>query len=148
LQPRHGEDGIGGVAVAAFEMAAAEVIVGLHVTDHGVDGGAAPDFAFDNTDDAALLSGDEDAVRVRRLVAAISLVDIAALEARETLGGFHGGGDRVPVGGMAGQRLGMQHGPSAGSSGFVGDDGDLGAKTRAGLIIASADASTSGTWKE
>jgi hypothetical protein len=32
-----GKDVVGGVAVAAFEMAAAEVTVGLHVTDHGFD---------------------------------------------------------------------------------------------------------------
>jgi hypothetical protein len=33
-----GEDGVGGIAVAAFEVAAAEVAFGLHVTDHGLDG--------------------------------------------------------------------------------------------------------------
>jgi hypothetical protein len=69
-------------------MAAAEVSVGLHVTDHGFDGGAAPEFAFDEAEDAPLLSGDEDAPRIGRVVAAISLVDIAAFDgaAGETLG--------------------------------------------------------------
>jgi hypothetical protein len=36
-----GEDGVCGVTVSAFEVAAAEVSVGLHVTDDGFDGGAA-----------------------------------------------------------------------------------------------------------
>ena len=36
-----GEDCVGGVALAAFEIAAAEMSVGLHVSDHGFDGGAA-----------------------------------------------------------------------------------------------------------
>jgi hypothetical protein len=47
-----GEDGVGGVAVAAVEMAAAEVTVGLHVTDHGSDGAAASELALDGTEDA------------------------------------------------------------------------------------------------
>ena len=32
-----GEDGIGGISGSAFEMAAAEVSVGLQVSDHGLD---------------------------------------------------------------------------------------------------------------
>jgi hypothetical protein len=55
-----GEDCVGGVALAAFEIAAAEMAVGLHVSDHGFDGGAAFEFALDGTVDAALLAGDED----------------------------------------------------------------------------------------
>jgi hypothetical protein len=46
-----GEDGIGGIAGAAFEIAAAEVAFGLHVADHGLDGGASPQFAFDDTEE-------------------------------------------------------------------------------------------------
>ena len=34
---------------------------GLQVSDDGLDGGAAAQFAFDNTEYAALLAGDEDA---------------------------------------------------------------------------------------
>ena len=33
-----GEDNIDGIALADLEMAAIEVSVGLHVTDHGLDG--------------------------------------------------------------------------------------------------------------
>ena len=59
-----GEDDVGGVALAAFEVAAAEMAVSLHVADHGFDGGAASQFALDGAEDAALLTGDEDAARI------------------------------------------------------------------------------------
>ena len=68
-----GEDCVGGVALAAFEIAAAEMSVGLHVSDHGFDGGAAFELALDGTVDATLLAGDEDTAWVRRIVAAVSL---------------------------------------------------------------------------
>ena len=41
-----GEDGIGGVSGTTFEIAAAEVTLGLHVADHGFDGGSAAEFAI------------------------------------------------------------------------------------------------------
>ena len=62
-----GEDDVCGVALAAFEMAAAEVTFGLQVSDDGLDGGAAAQLALDDTEDAALLAGDEGATRVLRL---------------------------------------------------------------------------------
>ena len=68
-----GEDCVGGVALAAFEIAAAEMAVGLHVSDHGFDGGAAFELALDGTVNATLLAGDEDPAWVRRIVAAVSL---------------------------------------------------------------------------
>jgi hypothetical protein len=37
------------------------VTVGFHVSVHSFDGGAAPQFALDDAEDAALLAGDEDA---------------------------------------------------------------------------------------
>jgi len=49
-----GEDGIGGVSGTTFEIAAAEVTLGLHVTDHRLDGGASSQFAFDDAEDARL----------------------------------------------------------------------------------------------
>ena len=58
------EDGIGCIADEALEIAASEMTFGLHVTDHGFDGGAAPKFALDGAEHAALLTGDEDAVRI------------------------------------------------------------------------------------
>ena len=48
------EDGVGSIAGAAFEIAAAEMAVGFQVSDHGLDGGAAPQFAFNDAEDAAL----------------------------------------------------------------------------------------------
>jgi hypothetical protein len=59
-------------------MAAAEMAVGFEMSDHGFDGGAASQFAFDDAVDAALLAGDEDAVGVFGVVAAVALVDIDA----------------------------------------------------------------------
>jgi len=53
---------------------------GLHVSDHGLDGGTASQLAFDGAEHAALLAGDEDTVWVRGVVAAVSLVDIGALD--------------------------------------------------------------------
>jgi hypothetical protein len=52
----------------------------FHVADHRLDGGAASQFALDDAKDAALLSRDEDATRMWRVMAAISLVDIGALD--------------------------------------------------------------------
>jgi len=63
-----GEDDVGGVAGAAFEIAAAEVTFGLQVADDGLDGGAAQ-LAPDDTEDAALLARDEDAAGIFRVVA-------------------------------------------------------------------------------
>ena len=51
-----GKDGVGGVACASLETAAAEMAVGLHVTDHGLDCGAAAQLAFDGAEHAALLA--------------------------------------------------------------------------------------------
>src|SRR5262245_61891939 len=61
-------------------MAAAEVTVGLHVSDHGLDGAAASQFALDDAEDAAFLAGDEDAAWIGRAVTPISLVDIGTLD--------------------------------------------------------------------
>ena len=60
----------------------------LHVSNRGFDRRAAPQLAFDIAEDAALLAGDEDAAPVLRVMAAVSLVDIGALDraADECLG--------------------------------------------------------------
>jgi hypothetical protein len=63
-----------------FEIAAAEVAFGLEVAYHRLDGGASSHFPFDDTEDAAFLSADEDAARVLGVVPAVTLVDIAALD--------------------------------------------------------------------
>lgn len=61
---------------------------GLHVPDDRFDGGAAAQLALYDAEDAALLTGDEDAPWVLRVVAAVSLVDIGPLDraASERLG--------------------------------------------------------------
>ena len=83
-----GEDDVGGVAGAALEVASPEMTVRLQVSDDGLDGGSAAQFALDDAEDAALLSGDEDTTRVSHIVSAISLVDVGALDraAGERLG--------------------------------------------------------------
>jgi hypothetical protein len=85
-----------GVALAAIEMAAAEVAVGLHVSHHGLDRRATPQFALDDAEDAALLTRDEDTTRIGCVVVAIALVDIGALDraAGELLGGINDAAER------------------------------------------------------
>ena len=75
-----GEDGVCGIAIAALKVAAAEMPVGFHVADHGFDGGAPSQLALDGAEHAALLTGDEDTARICRIVAAVSFVDIGALD--------------------------------------------------------------------
>lgn len=41
------EDGVGSVAITAFEVATTEMAFRLHVADHGLDGGATPELTFD-----------------------------------------------------------------------------------------------------
>jgi hypothetical protein len=60
------ENGVGRVAGATLKIAASQMSVLLHVTDHRLDGGAAFELTLDGAEDAALLSGNEDAARVVR----------------------------------------------------------------------------------
>ncbi len=140
--PDGGEDGVGGVAGATFEKAAAEVTIGLEVADHGLDGGSAPQLALDSAEHAALLSRDEDAARVLDVMTAVSLIDVGALDL--AAGEFLGLVDDIPQGvtvvWVAGKRSGVQHELAAGSAGVGGDDRDLDAELvgRAGLALADA----------
>src|ERR1700719_2179919 len=90
---------------------------GLQVSDDGLDGGAAAQLALDDTEDAALLAGDEDAPWILRVVAAVSLVDIGPLD--RTAGECLGAVDDVPQGvtvvRVIGQRPGVQHEQAAGA---------------------------------
>ena len=67
------------VAEAAFQEVAAQMAVRLAMADGRLDGGAAPEFAFDLAVDAALLPGPVDPVRVRRIVADIAFVGAVSL---------------------------------------------------------------------
>jgi hypothetical protein len=76
-----------------------EVTVGLHVSDHGLDGAAASQFALDDAEGAALLAGDEHAAWIGRAVTTISLVDIGTLDlaAGEPFGVFDHDAQRVAI---------------------------------------------------
>ncbi len=69
---------------------------GLHVPDDGLDDRATAQLALDDTEDAALLAGDEDATGILRIVAAVPLVDIGSLD--RTAGERLGTLDDVPQG--------------------------------------------------
>src|SRR5664280_2030396 len=75
-----GEDGVGGGAGGALEIATAEMAFGVRVSDYGLDGGTASQPAFAGAEHAALLAGAEDPAWVRGVVAAVSLVDLRALD--------------------------------------------------------------------
>src|SRR5215471_20333320 len=103
---------------------------------------AAFELAFDGAEDAALLPGDEDAVWLRRFVAAISFVHIRAFDgtAGESLGVRDDGRERVAVVGVAGQRLGMQDELATGGARIGGHDRHFDAELVGGTGLAFADA--------
>ena len=94
------EDGVGGIAFTAFEIAAPEVTFALHVADRGTPS----QVTFDDAEHAALLARDEDAVQVFHIMAVVSLVDKGALDsaAGEFLGVFDDSFEGMTVVGIAG----------------------------------------------
>ena len=54
------QDRVEGIAERALERASCEAAVGLHVTDHRLDGAAPPEVALERRRHPAALSGDED----------------------------------------------------------------------------------------
>ena len=115
---------------------------GLEVSDDGLDGGAAAQFALDDTEDAALLAGDEDMTGILRVVAAVSLVDIGPLDrtAGECLGAVNDVPQGVTVVRVIGHCPGVQHEQATGSPAIVGDDGGLHSELvrRGGLSFTDA----------
>ena len=109
-----------------------------------------PQLAFDDAEDAALLSGDEHAARMGRIVSAISLVDIGPfdLTSGEALGVLDGVPQCVAVVGIAGERLGLQHELAARSAGIGGDNRDLDAELVGRPAFPLPMHSTSEAWKE
>ena len=85
-----GENGVGGIALRSLQIAAVEMSFGLHVADNWLNGRTAPELALDDAEHAAFLSGQEDAMRVGRIVAAIVLVDVSSLDGApgEAFGAF------------------------------------------------------------
>ena len=71
-----GKDGVIGVAAPEPEIVAAHAVLGLEMTDDGLNGGPAAQFALDLRRHPSLLAGEEDPELVigRRIVAAIALV--------------------------------------------------------------------------
>src|SRR5262245_12374461 len=123
-------------------MAAAEVTVGLHVSDHGLDGAAASQFALDDAEDAARLAGDAYATWIGRAVTPISLVDIGTLDlaAGKPFGVFDHDAQRVAIIGVARHRFGVQHELAAWRAGIGGGDRGLDAELVgcAGLALSDA----------
>src|SRR6266851_721783 len=68
-----GQHGVDAVAVAALEIVTVHAVLGLHVADDGLDGGAALHLATDGGGDAAHLAADPDPELVRVVMAAIAL---------------------------------------------------------------------------
>jgi hypothetical protein len=99
------------MASPALETTAAEMPVAFHVADDGLDGRAAPELTFDDTEYATLLTRDEDTAPAFSCVAAIALVDIGALDraAGALLGRLDDVAERMPVTRIARQRLGVKH---------------------------------------
>lgn len=136
------EDDVGSITFAPLEVAAVEMAVRLHVSDHGFDGRATSELALDDAEHAALLARDEDATRVGGVMAAISLVDIAAFNrtAGEPLGRFDDGGEGVAVIRVTGHRLGVPHELAGGGSAIGRDDRGLDAELVGCAGLAFADA--------
>src|SRR3712207_5933705 len=138
---RRGEDEVGGVALRAEQEVAAEVAIGLHVADDGLDGVAAAPLAADGGRDAALLAGEDDAGLVG-IVATVAAIHVGALDpdAGEALGLGDLGGEGVPVVGVARQGPGAEDELAAWGLGVGGGDRELHAKLVAGVCLALADA--------
>src|SRR5262245_44681945 len=115
---------------------------GLHVPDDGLDGGAAAQLVLDDTEDAALLAGDEDATGIFSVVATVPFVDIGPLDrtAGERLGAVNDVPQSVPVVRVIRHCARVQHEQAPGSPAVVGDDGGLHAELvrRGGLAFADA----------
>lgn len=122
-----GEDDVGSIAITAFEIAAAEVALGFHVTNDGFDCRATLQFTLDDAEDAALLTGDEDPPWIGGVVTAISFVDKGAFDgaAGELLGVVDDGAKRVTVIGVAGQAPGVEHELATGRAAIGGHDRGL-----------------------
>jgi hypothetical protein len=106
-----GENGVGGVAIGPSEIVSAHAVLGLGVSDHGLDRGAAAQLAFDGLGDKASLARDIDLELVigRGVVAAIAAVDDDAGEVRADLrlDLRNHGRQLMPIIRIAGQRLGV-----------------------------------------
>ena len=102
---------IDAVAVASFEIIAVHSMLGLHVTDDGLDRGSAFHLAFDGDSGSPNLPGDPDPVFVRVVMAAIPLVDMGTLDLDTgiLLDIGDGGVECMAIEGITVQRAAVKH---------------------------------------
>lgn len=120
-----------------------EVTIGLHVADHGLDGGASAQLAADCGGDAALLAGDEDLSALGfGAVAAIATIGIGAGDgnASDPLDLLDLAGQRVTVIGSTWPALHAENELAAGGLRVGGGDGDPHAELEARPGFPLADA--------
>ncbi len=117
-------------------------MLGLDVTDDGLDGGAALHLAADGSGDAPGLTADPDAELVGMFVAAIALVDMdaAGLDTREPFQVLDHRLERVAIIGVAVQRLGVERELAALGRGHRCGDRDLATELIGRSRLALADA--------
>jgi hypothetical protein len=135
-------DDVRGAAFNFLEVAATNVPIGLHVANDGFDGRATAQFALDDAEDAALLTGDEAAgvdwrCQARDCPRRYRRLDRAA---GGPLSGIDDGSERVTV---ARQRLCMEYEVAARGAAVTGNDRALDAELaelvgRAGFALADA----------
>src|ERR1700754_5121960 len=137
-----GEDGVDAIADAAFEIVAVHAVLGHDVADDGLDSRTTLHLATDGSRDAAPLPQEQDPGPVRGVVAPVPFVDMdaASRHAGELLHVGDHGAERVPIEGIAVQRLGMEHELSALRGRHGGGDTDLAAELvrRTGFPLADA----------
>src|SRR5258708_40081550 len=94
------------------------------MSNDGLDGGTSAQLTLDNTEDAALLAGDEDAAGILRVVAAGSPVDIGPLDrtAGEGLGAVNDGPQKMTVVRVMGERPRGPHPMAPGGPAACGCD--------------------------
>ena len=138
-----GEDGVDGISVDAEQEVSSEMAIGLHVADHGFDGGASAQLAADGGGNSALLSGDEDLSALGfGAVAAIAAIDIGAGDgnAGDPLDLLDLAGQDVAIIRVARPALHAEDELTAGCSGVGGGNRDLHAELEAGPGFPLADA--------
>ena len=125
-----GEHGVDAVAFSALEAIAVHAVLGLEVTDHRLDRGAALHLTADGLGDRTNLARDPDPEAVGIGVAAVAFVDMDALDldAGQLLQIGDDRPERMAAIGIAVQRLGVQHELAAFRGGNRGDHGDLAAE--------------------
>ena len=137
-----GEDGVGVVAVQAFEVVAGEMAIGLHMANRRLDGRSALEFALDLAVHAAPLAGEVDRERLGRVVPAVSLVGVGSFDfpAGELPGFLDDFGQGMAIIWIAGQGLGVEHELAALAATVGGGDRDLDAELVGLVRLAFADA--------